>query len=245
MARSRRPSGSATSGCWHDLLGLVRRQHVLGQAVFQARQDQLRCRIVQDVVLPRHPAEPALDGAQARVLRAEAERLAVLLAVVIEPALIAFQDRPRDFGWLFEAALLAPVEEVADEARRVFDGVAGEVLRLHPHQVLGEQLRACGLSGAVRFALPPYGTVRLLRRHPRLGISAFSRNPVKAVWQARRYWRFAATTPRHPPDLGPTWPRLLLFQAPTSFRRIVISSTSISPGRNGLPPSPWPSNSSS
>ena len=66
MARSRKPSGLAMSGCCEHLLGFLRREHVFGQAVFHPRQDQLGSRIVQQIILPRQPAEEDLDGAQAR-----------------------------------------------------------------------------------------------------------------------------------------------------------------------------------
>ena len=42
----------------HHLLDLRHGEDVFGQRAAQARQIDLRCRVVQDVVLPRHPAEP-------------------------------------------------------------------------------------------------------------------------------------------------------------------------------------------
>ena len=56
------------------------------------------------------------------------QRLAVLLAVVEQISLIAFEHGPRDLGWLGEAALLAPVEEAADVRLAVLDRVFGVVL---------------------------------------------------------------------------------------------------------------------
>ena len=56
----------------------------------------------------------ARKGSKSLLLRRERQRLAVLLAVVIEVALVALQDRPRDVLRPSEAALVAP----ADEAQR-------------------------------------------------------------------------------------------------------------------------------
>ena len=50
----------------HHLLDFRSREHVLGQAMAQTRQFDLRRRVVQDVVLPRHPAEPHAQRHQAR-----------------------------------------------------------------------------------------------------------------------------------------------------------------------------------
>jgi hypothetical protein len=46
----------------HHLLNLGSRQHVFGQAVLQAWQLQLRGWVVEQIVLPREPAEEATDG---------------------------------------------------------------------------------------------------------------------------------------------------------------------------------------
>ncbi len=59
------------------LLDLRDGEHMLGQAATQARQFDLRCRVVQDVILPRQPAKPTAQRHQARVLAAETQRLAV------------------------------------------------------------------------------------------------------------------------------------------------------------------------
>jgi hypothetical protein len=42
--------------------------------MLHARQYDLGSRIVQQMILPRHPLEEAFDGLQPRVLRAEAKR---------------------------------------------------------------------------------------------------------------------------------------------------------------------------
>ena len=55
---------------------------------------------MQDVILPRHPPEPHAQRHKPRVLRTEAQRLAVLLAVVEQVPLIALEHGPRDFDGL-------------------------------------------------------------------------------------------------------------------------------------------------
>ena len=90
------------------LLHLGDGEHVLGQAATQARQFDLRCRVVQDEILPREPAEPTAQRHQAHVLAAETHRLAVALAVVKHVTLVAFEHRPRDLGWFRQSTLGAP-----------------------------------------------------------------------------------------------------------------------------------------
>ena len=63
----------------------------LGRARPSRGKLDLRSRVMQDVILPRHPSEPDAQGHKPRVLRAEAQRLAVVLAVVEQVPLIAFQ----------------------------------------------------------------------------------------------------------------------------------------------------------
>ena len=80
----------------HHLLDLRHGEDVLRQRAAQAWQIDLRCRVVQDVVLPRHPAKPHAQRNQPRVLAAERQRLAVLFAVEEQVPLIAFEHRARD-----------------------------------------------------------------------------------------------------------------------------------------------------
>lgn len=75
----------------------------------QARQFDLRRRVVQDAILPRHPAEPSAQRYQPRVLAAEAERLAVFLAAMEQVPLVAFQHGPGDLGGFAETAFGAPL----------------------------------------------------------------------------------------------------------------------------------------
>ena len=64
MARSRMPSGSATSGTASSRSTSRQREHFLGQPFFHPGQFQLAGRVVQDDVLPGEPAEEVLEDAQ-------------------------------------------------------------------------------------------------------------------------------------------------------------------------------------
>src|SRR5258708_4837325 len=99
----------------------------------ETRQFDLRCRVVQDEVLPRHPLEPHAQRHEPRVLRAEGERLAVFLAVVEQIPLIAFEHWARDLCWLGESAFGAPLQEEPDMYLAIFDRVYGVVP--HPERV--------------------------------------------------------------------------------------------------------------
>ncbi len=97
MARSRSPIGSSTSHSVMICSTLLGRQDHSWAGAAESWQVDLRGRIVQDVVLPGHPPEPCTQGHKPRVLRAEAQRLAVLFARVVEEMpLIAFEHGPRD-----------------------------------------------------------------------------------------------------------------------------------------------------
>src|SRR5271166_4249227 len=95
-------------GLLDDLLGFGGRQYGLRQPRAKPWQFEFARWIVQDVMLPRHPFEPHAQRHDAAVLAGEAQRLAVLLAVVEHMALIAFEHCARYFHWLCEAALVAP-----------------------------------------------------------------------------------------------------------------------------------------
>ena len=84
-------------GLGHDPLDLLNGEDVPGQRAAQPGQVDLGGRVMQDVVLPRHPSEPHAQRHKPRVLRAEGQRLAVLLAVKEQVPLIAFEHGPRDF----------------------------------------------------------------------------------------------------------------------------------------------------
>ena len=100
--------------------------------MLQPRQFQLRCRIVQDVLLPRHPPEPHPQRHQARVLAAEAQRLAVLLPVVKQISLVVLQNGPCDLRGLRNAAIVAPLEEEPEMHAPVLYRVFRVVL--HPQE---------------------------------------------------------------------------------------------------------------
>src|SRR3546814_9058412 len=67
-----------------------------GQALFHARQFDVRGRIVEDVILAREPLEQRADRRRADMLAARRERLAIRLAVEEQMALIPLQDRFAD-----------------------------------------------------------------------------------------------------------------------------------------------------
>ena len=62
------------------------------------------------------------------MLRAEAHRLAVLLAVEEQVTLIAFEHGPRDLYRIGDAAFLAPVDELPEQELAVADCLLGVVL---------------------------------------------------------------------------------------------------------------------
>ena len=119
-----------------DLLDLPSGQDVSGQRLAQPGQLQFGCRIVQQMVPPRHPPEPHPQGNQARVLRTEAHRFAVLLAVEEQIPLIAFEDGPRDLDRIGDAPLLAPPDERDKMELAIADRVLGVVLDGEGAQVL-------------------------------------------------------------------------------------------------------------
>ena len=120
-------------GLQHHLLDLRHGEDVLGQRAPQAWQIDLRCRVVQDVVLSRHPAKPHTQGHQPRVLAAEGQRLAVLFAVEEQVALIAFEHRARDLVRFSQAMLVSPLDKKADVNQAVLHRVLG--VAAHPQRV--------------------------------------------------------------------------------------------------------------
>ena len=91
---------------------------------------------MQDVVLPGHPPEPHAQGNQPRVLRAEGQRLPVLLAVEEEIALIAFEHGPGDLDGFAQAVLIGPFDEEA----KIDAAAADCVLRVAAHTERGQML---------------------------------------------------------------------------------------------------------
>jgi hypothetical protein len=120
----------------HHLLDLGHRKDVLGQHPAHARQVDLRRRIVQDVVLPRHPAKPHAQRHQARVLAAEGQRLAVLFAIEEQVALIAFEHGARDLDRFPQAVIVGPLEKEAEIGLTALDGVLGVAAHAQRAQML-------------------------------------------------------------------------------------------------------------
>jgi len=94
---------------------------------------------VQDVILARHPSEPDAQGHKPRVLRTEAQRLAVGLAVVEQVPLIPLQHGPRDFQRLRDTALFQPVDKELDVTGAAPHGVFRVVPHFEIFQVIAHQ----------------------------------------------------------------------------------------------------------
>src|SRR5271155_3350142 len=192
----------------HHQLDLRNREDVLGQRAPQARQVDLRCRVMQDVILPRHPFEPHAQRHQPRVLAAERQRFAVLFAVEEQVPLIAFEHRARHLDGFPQAMLVSPPDEEADVNQTVLHRVLG--VATHPQRVqvrLHERFerrlrRGLGLAlpgdarhhfTAARFASPcPFGfsaplalgttTICFWPESDPLSLNMFSENRAVAVW---------------------------------------------------------------
>ena len=135
-------------------LGFVLGQHGR-QPVAQPWQLQLRGRIVQDVVLPRHPLEPHPQRHQPRVLAGEAQRLPVLFAVVEQVTLIAFEHGPRDLERLGEPVFAAPVEEHPDMHPAHVQRALGEALHRQMTEMFVQQRGQRRLRFGLGFAAFP------------------------------------------------------------------------------------------
>ena len=76
-----------------------------------AREFEVCCGIGLQDVLAAEPCEEPLHGSEAVALGGDAERLAVVLPVAVEPALEGFEDGLGEVVGLDEVALVAPLEE--------------------------------------------------------------------------------------------------------------------------------------
>ena len=220
MARSRRPSGSCDVGLRSTCSASCDAEHVLGQAVPRRGSSSSEAGLCRMIVLPRHPAEPHAHGHQARVLAAEAQRLAVLLPVVEQIPLIAFEHRPRDLGRLGRARARRTRPGRSRDAR----GGSAPCLRsscctrqrfeMLLHQGVRAASSARPRSGLTRHSSPrgPYGYDRSVAATtttdflPLPGISdVFARKAQKPFREAPPL--LAPAHPRTPPhirpDLGP------------------------------------------
>ena len=100
-----------------------------------ARQVQIRRRVGQDVVLACEPLEPQLDRGQILRLHANAQGLAIGLAVVEQVALVALDHGPDDLGGRVNAALVYPADELADVLASGAHGVCAVAGDRHPFEV--------------------------------------------------------------------------------------------------------------
>lgn len=105
-----------------------------GQAFLQHGHVKLAGRVVEGVVLPGAPLEEGPHRHEVGELAAEGQGLAVVLAVVVEPALVAFEQGLGDLGRLRDAAVLAPGDEGAEVMLPARDGVLRVVLDPQPFE---------------------------------------------------------------------------------------------------------------
>jgi hypothetical protein len=87
---------------------------------------------VQHVMLTGGPFEERPDRQQPLRLGSEAERFAVRLAVVEQPALVTLEHRPGHLGGASDATLVQPVDEVGEHALTVLDRARAVAVRAHP-----------------------------------------------------------------------------------------------------------------
>ena len=143
---------------------------------------------MKQIVLAREPAEPAFEKAQPGPLRAERQRRAVLLPVIVERPLIAFEHGPRDLRHVLDAALLAPVKEIADANAIAVERIRGEVLHPHPRDVtLDQRVHAVrGRGGRRRFRHSAAGHFPPLRLHCNYVGAVIFRSPVDVSFCAQQ-----------------------------------------------------------
>ena len=102
MARSRNPMGSWMSGCNNKIFSTSSAERMFFGSTRPRRgsssSDAGLCRMWFCRVIQRNHMR---KGDEARVLRAEAQGLAVLFAIVKQVALIAFHHGPRHFDGSF------------------------------------------------------------------------------------------------------------------------------------------------
>ena len=102
------------------------------------------------------------------MLGAEAERLAVLLAVVEQISLIAFQHGPRDLDRFLSPALAAPARRSRYDAARL-DRVLGVVVEhLAQRRWSSSSWPPAGVAGPMGFAVCARLLTRAITSPPRL-----------------------------------------------------------------------------
>src|ERR1019366_1368958 len=176
------------------------------------------------VILPGHPSKPHAQGYKPRVLAAEGQRLAVLLAVKEQVPLIAFQHWPGDFDGFAQAVFVGPLDEKADVDETVLHRELGvsahtERLQMLAHQQFHRRLRrGLGLAGFgyAGHALPPVLPLGLCAATTTMGVCG---TPL-ALASIYAFFALLSEKPastravagdsslRHPPDTPRTPPRL-------------------------------------
>ena len=110
------------------------------QTFFFSGQLQFQRRIVLEYPLVLEPGEPAAQADQPVRLTGDAQRLAVLLAIVKQVPLKALEHLRGDFRGAGHAAVLTPVEEPRELQPPHFDRVGREVVGFQPLQIAVQQM---------------------------------------------------------------------------------------------------------
>ena len=164
-------------------LGLGRGEDVPRQPLLRARQVEVRGRVGEELVLPAQPFEEGPHGNQAPVLRAEGQRLPVLLSVMVQVPLIPFQDWLRDLGRAREAALGGPFHKLAQVMLAALDRFLGVVM--HPQRLEVGRREDNEARGVARIAGPHLGRALSLSRHVTMTAVQLCRRVLFAVPWAR------------------------------------------------------------
>ena len=147
------------------------------QTFFFAGQLQFQRRIVLEHALVLEPGEPAAQGSQPVGLTGDAQRLAVLLAVVEQVPLKTLDHLGGDLRGAGHAAVLTPVDEPRELQPPHFDRVGREVVGLQPLQIavqqMTERLRITRIAGDRETGIRTHGE-RLLQG---------SRGPTTGLWK--------------------------------------------------------------
>ena len=118
----------ADVGDVEELPDLLVSEGLFGKPFLLAREFEFAGGVGEDEVLSGEVFEVVLEGAEAGALRADAEGLAVVLAVSPKVPLVAFEDGLGDLVGLVQVALVAPIEEDFESVLAGFDGAFAVVL---------------------------------------------------------------------------------------------------------------------
>jgi hypothetical protein len=106
------------------------------ETAVRSGHEQVTGRVRVQLPAAPEPGEEVADRDQSLYLRGDRQRLAVPLAVLEQPPLVAVQELERDGARLVNAVLLAEAGEVTEIATPAEDRRARVVVDAHPKQVL-------------------------------------------------------------------------------------------------------------